>query len=150
MGKHEILIAIIAYLKKTFLFVFVTVGSFMAPINPLILGVIILTGLDLSTGVRAARKRGEEINSTGFYRTVVKFKDYILLIVASHLLAVIFFPDMKIDFAKLAAGYIAYIEFRSFCENMKTITDNPVWDKIVQIIPDINVLKKKKNGKSRR
>lgn len=153
MGKHEvlqILMAIGIYLKKIFLFVFLTVGSFFAPINPLIIGVIILSMLDMHAGIRAAKARDEEINPKGYFKTVIKLKDSILLIVGAHLMTVIFFPELNMDFAHLAAAFIAYIEFKSYCKNMKTATGNPIWDKINNLIPEVTFLKIKKNGRSRR
>jgi len=132
-----------AFIKKCTV-VFLTLSmSFFAPIKLLLIGALILVILDWITGVRASKKRGVKMKSVSLYRTIVKFKDYSILIMASHLMTKIFFTDAGIDFAKVAAGYIAFVEFKSYCENMKIITGNEIWDKIFEILPNINIFKKK-------
>lgn len=134
---------IYAIIKKwTIIFLTLTM-SFFAPIKWLLVGALILVILDWITGVSASKKLGVKMKSVSLYRTIVKFKDYSILIMASHLMTKIFFPDAGIDFAKVAAGYIAFVEFKSYCENMKVITGNEIWDKIFEILPNINIFKKK-------
>lgn len=124
--------------------ILIAIGSFFAPIKLLLLGSLVLVFVDFITGVWAARVRKEKITSKKFFNSVNKLVGYSLLIIVAHHMTKIFFPDTGIDFASLAGMFIAYIEFKSFTENMTKITGNQMWEKLFNIIPDINFLKKSK------
>lgn len=147
MDRAKYIIPVIIAVKKLLVLVATTVMAFLAPLKLLLIGSLILVLIDFDTGKRAARKQGIPISSKGLYRTIIKFKDYAMLIIVSHIMKVIFFPMAGIDFATLAASFVAYVEFKSFCENMKVITGNEIWDKIFEILPNINFMKRK-DGKS--
>lgn len=136
-------ISILAVMKKYLLASVLAVTSFFVPLKPMLIGTLILVVIDLYTGVKAAKKRGEQIRSKGLKRTLMKFKDYALLIIIAHLMTTIFFSNLGIDFASLAAMGIAYVEFRSFCENMEEITGNSFWMKMFAILPEFNFFKGK-------
>jgi hypothetical protein len=131
-------LAITIAIKKFFIALTLTVTAFFLPLKPLLIGSLILVLIDLYTGVKSAKKRGEKIQSKGYKRTLIKFRDYALLIITAHLMTTIFFPNLGVDFASLASMAIAYVEFRSFCENMEEITGNSFWMKIFAILPEFN------------
>lgn len=134
-------ITVMTSLHKYALIVIGMIGSFFAPIQYLLLGSLVLVLFDLITGIMASRARKEELRSRCLFRTVSKLVGYTMLIILAHLMTVLYFPNLGIDFASLAASYVAFIEFKSFCENMKDLTGNELWDKVFNIIPDINVFK---------
>lgn len=138
----------LASVKKVGAWLLVGLASFFTPIKPLLIGVMILVAIDWHTGKTASKKRGEKIVSKKLMNTAVKLKNYFLFICSANLLTVFFFRESGIEFAGLAAGYIAYIEFKSFTENMKDITGNDMWDKLFEFMPNINLFRKEKNGES--
>lgn len=135
-------ISLTMIMKKWFILSIGMIASFFAPIKFMLVGSLILVVLDWHTGIRAARKRKEPILSKGLYRTAIKFKDYALLIIIAHMMTKVFFPDLGIDFASMASAYVAYVEFKSFCENMAEITGKEIWNKIFDAIPNIQLGKK--------
>lgn len=125
-------------MKKFFVGCALALSAFFLPLKPLLLGALVLVVVDMWTGIRAAKARGEKIRSRSIYRTGIKFRDYALLIIVGHVMSIMFFKENPIDFATIASMFIAYTEFRSFCENMYDITKNDFWNKIFAIMPDFN------------
>lgn len=125
-------------MKKFFVGFALALSAFFLPLKPLLLGALVLVVVDMWTGIRAAKARGEKIRSRGIYRTGIKFRDYALLIIVGHVMTIMFFKENPIDFATIGSMFIAYTEFRSFCENMYDITKNDFWNKIFAIMPDFN------------
>lgn len=146
--KEIIMTETISYLAvKQWLFaILLAVGSFFAPIKMLLIGSLVLVAVDFLTGVWAARVRKEKVTSKKFYNSVSKLVGYSLLIIVAHHMTKIFFPDAGIDFASLAGMFVAYIEFKSFTENMYKISGNPMWEKLFNIIPELKFLKNGNTG----
>jgi uncharacterized membrane protein YjgN (DUF898 family) len=94
----------------------------LAPIHPLLIVVGILIFADVILGIMAARKRKEEITSAGMRRTVTKMLVYQLAIITGFLLET-YLLDGVIPVAKLVAGTIGIVEFKSIIENTTAITD---------------------------
>ena len=112
--------------------------AFLVPLKPLLLGALALVIIDMWTGIRAAKARGEEIRSRGIYRTGIKFRDYAILIIVGEVMSKMFFAELPINFSTIASMFIAYTEFRSFCENMYDVTKNDFWNKVFAIMPNFN------------
>jgi phage-related holin len=102
---------------------------FFAPIALILFTTGSLVCADLMTGVFAARKRGEQIQSRKMARSVSKIIFYFIAIILSRLMEVVFFPQIPI--ANITAGYIALIEFKSNIENIGTITGIDIWKAII-------------------
>lgn len=125
-------------MKKYIVGLALALSAFFMPLKPLLLGALVLVVVDMWTGIRAAKARGEHIRSRGIYRTGIKFRDYAVLIIVGEVMSKMFFSEMPINFSTIASMFIAYTEFRSFCENMYDITKNDFWNKIFAIMPEFN------------
>jgi phage-related holin len=98
---------------------------FFAPITAAMVGLAVLIFADVITGCKAAKVRGEEIRSNRLARTVSKIIFYSIAIILSRVMEVSFMDWMPV--AKLTAGYIAIVEFKSNMENIATITGVDIW-----------------------
>lgn len=98
---------------------------FFAPITAAIVGLGVLIFADVLTGCRAAKLRGEEIRSNRMARTVSKIIFYSIAIILSRVMEVSFMEWIPV--AKLTAGYIAVVEFKSNMENIASITGVDIW-----------------------
>jgi phage-related holin len=98
---------------------------FFAPITAAIMGLGVLIFADVLTGCRAAKLRGEEIRSNRMARTVSKIIFYSIAIILSRVMEISFMEWIPV--AKLTAGYIAVVEFKSNMENIASITGVDIW-----------------------
>lgn len=110
-----------------------SVMSFLAPVTGFILMAFVLVLADLYSGVKAARKRGEQINSRGFKRTVEKITLYVVSILSGELMRLTFFPALNITY--VIAFAICLTELQSLVENVETVTGVNIWRRIKKIIP---------------
>lgn len=93
--------------------------SFITPIAPFFWLAIGLVVLDTITGMTAARRRKEKINSKGFARLLSKIVVYMASIVACHgVEMVLHVPNVTF----LAVGAIAFTELMSVLENTRVVS----------------------------
>ena len=109
--------------------------AYFAPTAPLIHAVLVMVGIDLVTGIWAARTRAETINSAGFRRTVRKMLGYTILIVAGHIVDVTLLNG-SIHLPAIFAAYIGLTELQSVRENVACITGNDVLQDIWESIKE--------------
>lgn len=125
-GK-SVLVALVGY-----------VVGFFVPIFPFI---VVLTGLliaDLYTGTKAARHRKEVINADGYRRTAVKWSLYMVGILATHGVELVFLKDkLSGVLVYMTAFYFAYVELRSNLENIGEVTGADVWQNVKSFLPDV-------------
>ena len=105
---------------------------FFSPITAAIIGLLVLIFFDVITGCRAAQLRGEEIRSNRLSRTVSKIIFYSIAIILSRVMEVSFIDWIPV--AKLTAGYIAVVEFKSNMENIASITGVDIWKHLMSKI----------------
>ena len=110
---------------------------FLSPIKWLMIGVGVLTFIDLVTGIYAANKR-EKITSQKLARTVAKVMWFQVAILLSRMFEIIFVPGIPV--AKITAGYIGLTEFKSNMENISEATGIDIWN---YIIDEFNKMKGK-------
>jgi len=96
------------------------VASFFIPIKGFLLFVIAVTFADMATGIRAAKKEGQKINSRGLYRTIEKLVTYWVGIIIFELTKNTF--SLQIPITYMVAFLIATVELYSISENIKRIT----------------------------
>jgi len=99
---------------------------FFTPIWAGLVGIGVLLFADVLTGIKAAKKRGEEIHSRKMSTTINKMIFYCLAIILSRVMEVSFISWLPI--AQLTAGYIAVVEFKSNMENIAEITGIDIWN----------------------
>lgn len=102
-------------------YIAVAIASLFAPIKGILVTTSVLIFADTVTGILAAYKRGEEINSTGFKKTIIKLFLYNLVIILAFLIERFVFDEF-LPFVKIGAMVIALTEFKSVIENFEEIT----------------------------
>lgn len=108
-----------------------------APITMVIVTTGILVFADLLSGIIAARKRGEKINSGGLRRTVTKTLVYLSAICIGFLVEKFMIGDF-ISVSKIVSGLIAAVETKSILENLDTINGKPVFRTLIEKLGSIN------------
>ena len=94
--------------------------SFFIPIKGFLIFTIFVVFADMGTGIMAAKKEGQKINSKGLYRTIEKIVVYFC--------AILIFEGAKNTFSLpfnityMTAFLIAAVELTSISENIKRIT----------------------------
>jgi len=93
--------------------------SFFVPIKGFLIFTIFVVFADMGTGILAAKKEGQKINSRGLYRTIEKIIVYFC--------AILIFEGARNTFSLpnityMAAFLIATVELYSISENIKRIT----------------------------
>lgn len=109
-----------ASLKALVFGLIAAVVTHLLPLKQFVAVTFVMVLFDLITGIQAAKKRGEKINSSGLRRTAVKFAMYCLAIVGGHSVAAVYFPTFPMVYA--ISCYICVAEFWSVLENVGTVT----------------------------
>lgn len=98
---------------------FGAVLSFITPVAPFFWLAVGLVILDTITGIIAAQRRKEKINSRGFARLLSKIVVYMAAILGCHgVEAVLHVPNVTF----LAVGAIAFTELMSVLENTRVVS----------------------------
>lgn len=111
-------------------------SSFIAPLLPFLVFVIALVTCDAYSGIKAAKKRGEKIQSRGMRRSIEKITLYFIAILLSEGMVQVFsipkipFTDFTITY--IVAFAIALIEFQSNIENIEAVTGAKIWTYIAE------------------
>lgn len=113
-----------------------------SPIKMVIITVGVLIIADLITGVWAAKRRGESVNSSIMRRTISKMCIYQLTVICGFMLE-IYILDKIIPVAKIVAGVIGMVEFKSILENANSIVNGDIFKLILKKLgSDNDILKK--------
>ena len=94
--------------------------SFFIPIKGFLIFTIFVVFADMGTGIIAAKKEGQKINSRGLYRTIEKIIVYFCAILIFEGARNTFSLPFNITY--MAAFLIATVELYSISENIKRIT----------------------------
>jgi phage-related holin len=103
------------------------------PIKATLITVMVLVGVDLITGIIAARKRGESITSSGLKRTVVKALAYEAAIILGFLVQSFLTGD-TVPVVKILGGLVGMTELKSVLENLEEITGIPLLKTLIDKI----------------
>jgi len=109
------------------------IGSFLVPIMHFLLLAAGLIILDTITGIRAAMRRKEKLNSRGFSRVVDKIVAYGAAIVACHGVDLVLRLNASLPY--FAIGAIAFTELFSVLENTRVVTGANIWVVIRNLLP---------------
>ena len=107
------LAAILNYFVPVHHFVAITLGLILA---------------DLITGIQAARKRGETIQSKGLRRSSQKFMMYCFALLSAHSIQDTYFGDFPLAYT--VSAYISITEFWSVLENVGAVTGTNVLEAV--------------------
>ena len=94
--------------------------SFFIPIKGFLIFTIFVVFADMGTGIMAAKKEGQKINSKGLYRTIEKIVVYFCAILIFEGARNTFSLPFNITY--MTAFLIAAVELTSISENIKRIT----------------------------
>jgi len=104
----------------SFSFCFGFVASFLIPIKGFLIFTIFVVFADTLTGIKAAKKEGQKINSKGLYRTTEKIVIYFTSILIFEGAKNTF--SIPIPITYMVAMMISCTELYSVAENVKRIT----------------------------
>lgn len=119
----------ISLLKNAF---FACLVVFM-PIKAIIIVAMVLSIVDLITGVLAAIHRGEHITSNGFSRTLVKIMVYEIAIMTGYLVEQYLTGEI-VPVVKILGSLIGMTELKSILENLEAITGQKIFQQIVDLL----------------
>ena len=106
--------------KITYAICFGWVASFFIPIKGFLIFTIFVVFADMATGILAAKKEQQKINSKGLYRTMEKIVVYFCAILIFEGARNTFSLPFNITY--MTAFLIAAVELTSISENIKRIT----------------------------
>lgn len=109
-----------------------SIVAFLSPLWPFLILVFCLVIADSYTGVKAAKKRKEEITSRGLSRTLDKIVLYCGAILLAHGMSVALMP--AINLAWLPTIYICITEAKSYSENTFEITGVDVFKSLLAVL----------------
>lgn len=112
-----------------------------APAKALIIVTGVLIFSDLVTGIIAARKRGEKIQSSALRRTVTKCFVYESAVLLGFLVETVML-DGFFSVSKIAAGLISIVELKSILENLDRINGNPIFTVLIKKLGSVNDIQK--------
>lgn len=120
-----------------------SIVAVFAPIHTMIIITVVLILVDLISGVIAARKKNEVINSGGLRRTVTKFSVYLTAICLGFLVEHYMIADFM-PLSKLISGVISLVELKSILENMDTINGSSLFKSLIEKLGSMNDINKPK------
>ena len=128
--------------RTMFKYVLLPLMAVFAPIVPMLITTIVLIMIDLISGVIAAKKRGEKIESAALRRTITKLFVYNSAIVTGHLVESYMLQN-SLPIVKLVAGIISVTEMTSIFENLNSIYGMNLFKKIIYLLGSPNDPKSK-------
>lgn len=102
----------------------------LAPIKPLLLACGALIVSDMITGMMAARKRKEKIQSAEMRRSLSKMVVYQVAIISAFVLEVYMLEGL-LPVSKIVGGVIGMVEFKSILENASTIAGQDILQMVI-------------------
>jgi phage-related holin len=118
-------------MKQFLLYLLWSTVAVLAPIKSTMIVVGVLIFVDLLTGMWAAKKRKEIITSAALRRTVSKMLIYQIAVISGFLLDH-YILEGSIPVAKLVAGAIGLVEFKSVLENSNTILGVDLFQELIK------------------
>lgn len=118
-------------------YVLIPLLAVFAPIVPVLITAIVMILIDLISGVIAAYKRGEVIESSALRRTITKIFVYNSAIISAFLVEK-FMINESLPIVKLVAGIIGVTELTSVLENLNSIYGMNLFKKILYLLGSPN------------
>ena len=109
------------------------------PIKATLITVMVLTVVDLISGIMASRKRGKKITSSGLKRKIIKTAVYELVVMLGFLTEQFMTGD-SVPIVRVLAGFIGLTELKSVMENIERISGMPL---VRMLIKQLNQTDKK-------
>jgi len=103
--------------------------AFFSPVQSFVFATGLFVICDMVTGIIAAKKRGERMESKKLFRSIAKFLVYGVAIIVAHTINFLYLPNFPA--VQLIAGFIAFIEVKSIDENISEVTGYSILGVIV-------------------
>lgn len=126
----------VCVLKNWLIAALTTAQVILEPAKPMFLSVLFLIVVDLITGILAARKRNESINSAGIGRTVAKLVIYEAAICAAFI-AETYLTGSLIPASKITASLIGTAELLSVLENLNALSNGELLKTLIDKLTSI-------------
>ena len=97
--------------------------AILAPVQPLILAVLVLVIADMVLGVSVAIKTNIPVTSKGLRNSIIKMMTYLVAIIAGYICEKYLLGDM-LPVTKLFTAMIGISELKSVLENAEILTGN--------------------------
>jgi phage-related holin len=120
-------------LKSVFVKLALLVIAYFTPIAEMVIVMLIFLLLDTISGIWASLKKGEKLESHKLRKTVYKIIWYTVAVMLSWMMEKTFSLTWS-NLASLVCGFICFVELKSIFENVTSITNEPVFMKILKII----------------
>lgn len=91
------------------------------PLKATLITVMVLTVVDLATGLAASRKRRKRITSSGLKKTIIKTFVYEAVVMLGFLTEQ-YMTGNTVPIVRILAGYIGITELKSVLENMEIVS----------------------------
>ena len=115
--------------------------AILSPIKPLLIACGFLIVADMITGMFAAHKRKEQIQSAEMRRSITKMVVYQIAIIAAFVLEK-YMMDSIVPVSKIVSGVIGMVEFKSILENVSTIAGQDILAMVTDKLGSKNARKK--------
>lgn len=119
----------------------ISIIASLAPAKELFAVALALIFVDLITGMLAARKRKESIESAGIRRTVSKFCIYMTAIAVGYWIESIMLKGF-LPVSNIAAGLISLVEGKSIYENLDELNGQPLFKSLIKKLGSVNDIDK--------
>ena len=123
----------VSSLKTFCIKVFLLVIAYFTPITEMVIVMLIFLILDTISGIWASLKKGEKLESHKLRKTVYKIIWYTITVMLSWMMEKTFSLTWS-NLASLVCGFICFVELKSIFENVTSITNEPVFMKILKIM----------------
>lgn len=110
--------------------IIVSLSAIFAPIQSVMVTMLVLILADLVTGIIAARKRGEAISSSSIRRTVSKILIYEVAIALGFIAQAYLIKDI-IPVANLIGSVVGLVELKSVLENLNSISGQDLLKSVI-------------------
>lgn len=117
------------------------VAAILAPIKTLIISCVVIIVADMVTGIMAAKKRGEQIQSAEMRRSLSKLVVYQVAIISAFVLETYMLEGL-LPVTKVVGGVIGMVEFKSILENVSVIAGKDIVKMVLDKLGSKNAGKK--------
>lgn len=121
------------YLKATL----IGIVAVLAPIHTMMITVLVLLSADTLTGIWAAIKRNEGINSAGLRRTITKAVMYMLALICGFICQKYLLADI-LPVVNIIASAVGVVELKSILENADSITGGSLFKSLIEKLGSVN------------
>lgn len=98
-----------------------SIALIFLPLKATLITVMVMTAIDLVTGLAVARKRRKRITSSGLKKTIIKTFVYEAVVMLGFLTEQYMTGD-AVPVTRILAGYIGITELKSVLENIEIVS----------------------------